>query len=919
MSNTYEFPGATPTLYILPNNTRALLLANIKPYQLSVQTDDFNHLLYKDHGGSYHEIPTYDVANWTADRIVFTGANRLLKTSSVTLSSLTTLTGAGDASSLHHHNSLYALAGHNHNHDDLALLNNGNTSYRHLDKLTQYDVLTGGVDANALHTHAHTFGSHSDITLPGADGLEYFLKRNVAGVWFGYQPAGGLVSGWSSHYWHSVSANSGKLFDDYLDQAVKTTSNPYFVSVKAYNATGYGTYIGLTKAAGSWPDSPTLNMPVLKTDYTAMYFSTNEKRVAHFEYSATNGGVLRLYDIASPAVAKTQISGVGESWFNSNVLVGGTYWNGWRLQVNALDTSAGFVVLGRNGATDVAMLVTSSGYSAKHFIIKGDGKVGIGIDTPTDTLDVTGGITLSTTLTWKNGIKAVSQWSDSLQFKSAANTNLFQILGHPVLGVAYIGPYNNDGPYSMLHIKTRDDTYGRYAIRCYSHTVNRSFFTVDCSDDESGRLVLEGSLGYLYLYANKHSEFPAGIRLPQYGAGTVLSDAYGKLYVGSGSTPAAHKTTHYTSGSDALTPADIGASASTHNHTGQALVCASFRVTSLGAGTVLCDASGNFSVGSAQAPGAHASTHKGGGADALLPADASGWLKNNGSGTYSWTTPTYTEVGAAASGHDHAGVYSPTAHDHNSVYSPIAHAINGASYGYGDRTNAGHLRVGLEYESGLLVSSGTVSVDFGTAYYQACRGNDTRLYDAREPSSHILVDASKHTVSGLTTGHVLKATSPTSFAFSSLSYSDVGAAAATHASQHNSGGADQLSVTNLAGWSSYINQAVKTDSAVSFAEMGMNKMVFPMLEDIDMSGGNRSFTPTSYSRCRMVNSGVTYRLTLLVGTLVGGVCVVILNGTSTNQTLRFNRPDGTQYDATINPGFGYMLIRSESGYYLTGY
>ena len=50
------------------------------------------------------------------------------------------------------------------------------------------------------------------------------------------------------------------------------------------------------------------------------------------------------------------------------------------------------------------------------------------------------------------------------------------------------------------------------------------------------------------------------------------------------------------------------------------------------------------------------------------------------------------------------------------------------------------------------------------------------------PSAHALIDTTGHTASGLTTGHFLKATGATTYAFGAhgLTYSDVGAAAASH-------------------------------------------------------------------------------------------------------------------------------------------
>jgi hypothetical protein len=69
----------------------------------------------------------------------------------------------------------------------------------------------------------------------------------------------------------------------------------------------------------------------------------------------------------------------------------------------------------------------------------------------------------------------------------------------------------------------------------------------------------------------------------------------------------------------------------------------------------------------------------------------------------------------------------------------------------------------------------------GTAATAACAGNDARLSDSRTPAAHQL-NGALHTVSGLTTGHFLKATGAATFGFTAhgLGYSDVGAAAASH-------------------------------------------------------------------------------------------------------------------------------------------
>ena len=61
-----------------------------------------------------------------------------------------------------------------------------------------------------------------------------------------------------------------------------------------------------------------------------------------------------------------------------------------------------------------------------------------------------------------------------------------------------------------------------------------------------------------------------------------------------------------------------------------------------------------------------------------------------------------------------------------------------------------------------LLTTGSFSNTAGTF----CQGNDSRLSDNRTPVAHQLDSATYHTISGKTTGHFLKATSATTFAFS---------------------------------------------------------------------------------------------------------------------------------------------------------
>lgn len=63
-------------------------------------------------------------------------------------------------------------------------------------------------------------------------------------------------------------------------------------------------------------------------------------------------------------------------------------------------------------------------------------------------------------------------------------------------------------------------------------------------------------------------------------------------------------------------------------------------------------------------------------------------------------------------------------------------------------------------------------ITYGTTSGTSCQGNDVRLSDTRAPSAHVLNSAS-HTVSGLTTGHVLQATATNTFGFGALTWANV--------------------------------------------------------------------------------------------------------------------------------------------------
>ncbi len=89
------------------------------------------------------------------------------------------------------------------------------------------------------------------------------------------------------------------------------------------------------------------------------------------------------------------------------------------------------------------------------------------------------------------------------------------------------------------------------------------------------------------------------------------------------------------------------------------------------------------------------------------------------------------------------------------------------STGHPEYFNAGS---GFNY---VIHHAGNLAAGTGSNNY--CAGNDSRLSDARASTNHNLIDTTHHPVSGLTTGHVLKATSPTAYAFGPLTANDIGA------------------------------------------------------------------------------------------------------------------------------------------------
>lgn len=149
-------------------------------------------------------------------------------------------------------------------------------------------------------------------------------------------------------------------------------------------------------------------------------------------------------------------------------------------------------------------------------------------------------------------------------------------------------------------------------------------------------------------------------------------------------TPKPHKATHQTGGSDAITPADIGAAAKTIQikpgtglSGGGTLEADRTLTVSYGTAAGTACQGNDARLSNARTPTAHKATHKTGGTDALTPADIG-------------AVPTTVQVIAGT----------------------------GLSGG------------------GSLAANRTLAVSFGTTAGTVCQGNDSRLNNARTPVAH---------------------------------------------------------------------------------------------------------------------------------------------------------------------------------------
>ncbi len=177
---------------------------------------------------------------------------------------------------------------------------------------------------------------------------------------------------------------------------------------------------------------------------------------------------------------------------------------------------------------------------------------------------------------------------------------------------------------------------------------------------------------------------------------------------------------------------------------------------------------------------------------------------------------------------------------------PVSHAVNASTYGYGDGTVAGHLRVG----TGLGITTGTVSVAYGTTGTTACVGNDSRLSDSRTPVSHAVNASTYGYGDGTNAGHVRAGTGLTALNGTfSVAYGNTGTTACAGDDSRLSNARTPTAHTlgSHSDYSTYIDQAVKTGSTVTFGGITSTSYVKITSETLfPMNSGYLSGTASGY-------------------------------------------------------------------------
>ena len=279
------------------------------------------------------------------------------------------------------------------------------------------------------------------------------------------------------------------------------------------------------------------------------------------------------------------------------------------------------------------------------------------------------------------------------------------------------------------------------------------------------------------------------------------------------SSTLAHKSTHETGESDALSPSDIGAEAAFSKNT-------AFNKNFGTATSTVCQGD-DSRLSDTRTPSstlAHKSSHETGESDALSPSDIgaeSAFSKNT-----AFNKNFGTASGDVCQGNDSRLSDART---------PAAHASTHA-------TSAADAIAPSDIGAEPSFSKNTAhNKNFGTAAGTVCQGNDSRLSDARTPSSTLAHKASHETGGS-----------------DALSPSDIGASANTHT--HDSRYYQESEFLNASAGSGDAGKPVKLDAdgQIDTSMINSGDVSFVDLDDLPST-----FTPSTHSHDAM-SSGNSY-------------------------------------------------------------
>jgi len=145
-----------------------------------------------------------------------------------------------------------------------------------------------------------------------------------------------------------------------------------------------------------------------------------------------------------------------------------------------------------------------------------------------------------------------------------------------------------------------------------------------------------------------------------------------------------------------------------------------------------------------------------------------------------------------------------------------------------------------------LTGSGIVELaDYSGSYENGSlvrKSYITTLLSTKANTVHDFINTTNHTVTGLSVGHFLKALSATTYGFAvhGLSYSDVGAAASTHASTHANAGGDAVNHNTLSNYvaNEHIDWTNATDALVTTGNITSQGVVYTDTIDEYPASGN---------------------------------------------------------------------------------